>query len=401
MLGPLVCLACTVPSTPQKDSGDSADSGGTVATSFDVTVTNGYGSGTYDVGDIVHIWSDHNPNTQVVRTWSGDHDLLPDAGEWHTSFIMPARNVTLQAELNSTPFKWVEAQFDGRDRTKTVLYYIPPDPKGFVHITHGTGGSRNLLKRIEPGYIARVLIDAGYGIWATDAEEVDVGDLDGNGKVRWNTLPSADNVDFANLTSIAGQFVRGKLIPQGTPNFIIGMSNGGAFSVVAGGALNLNAAVSYCASGVEQVAAVTTTPTAWFLCENDDNEQVDNAKSERNHEALKARGVATELYLHGPSPVYDQRFARIEGIDTETSQAIADELRVNAHVDAQDYLLQDGKVIGQSVTNAPDNYPIINGLQPKRLSTEVIFQLRIMRSNHIMYDDYARRTLAFIEGHTP
>ena len=38
-----------------------------------------------------------------------------------------------------------------------------------------------------------------------------------------------------------------------TEVYLVGMSNGGAFSLVAGRALNLNAAVVYCASGSERV----------------------------------------------------------------------------------------------------------------------------------------------------
>ena len=242
---------------------------------------------------------------------------------------------------------------------------------------------------------------AGYGVWATDAEEVDIGDQDGNGKIRWNTSPMANNVEFANLTAMAEEFTTRQLIPDDIPKFIVGMSNGGAFSLVAGRALNLNAAVVYCASGSERVAAVTGVPTAWYLCEQDDNETVDNTKSVRNYEALKARDVATELYTHGPSPLYDQRFARIDGIDEETSKAIADELRANNHTDAQGYLLKDGKDIGTAAMNSPNDYPVFTGLQPRQKFMDVVQQLRIMRSNHRMYDDYARRTLAFIQAHTP
>ena len=99
--------------------------------------------------------------------------------------------------------------------------------------------------------------------------------------------------------------------------------------------------------------------------------------------------------------MYDQRFARIEGIDEATSTAIADELRANGHVDAQGLLLQDGDDIGQTVVNTPDNYPVISGLEPAWKASEVLQQLRVMRSNHRMYDDYARRTLTFIQAHTP
>ena len=314
---------------------------------------------------------------------------------------MPSRNVTLSAELTETSFNLMEAQFDGRDRPKTVRYFIPPDPVGLVHITHGTGGSGAIIEGIETGYLARVLVQAGYGVWATDAEEVDVGDRDGNNQIRWNVSPTADNVDFANLTDIVAQFVDQGLMPAGLPNFIVGMSNGGAFSLVAGHTLNLNAAVVYCAVGSERVADVTETPTAWFLCEQDENEQVNNNTAARNHEALVARAIATELSSHGPSPLYDQRFTRIEGIDPETSADIADELRLNNHVDEQGFLLQNGNDIGARIMNDPSDYPVIDGLRPRIKAREVINQLRIMRSNHRMYDDYARRTLTFIQAHTP
>ena len=68
---------------------------------------------------------------------------------------------------------------------------------GFLHITHGTGGNGAIIEGIESGYLARVLVHAGYGVWATDAEGRH-GDQDGNGKIRWNTSPMANNVEFAN-----------------------------------------------------------------------------------------------------------------------------------------------------------------------------------------------------------
>jgi len=384
-----------------EDDGVGSDAIINETTTFQLTVSNGFGSGMYEAGSTVHIWANHNPRAQVVMRWSGDSDVLMDVGEWHTSFVMPSRDLTLNAELTETSFSLIEAQFDGRDRSKTVRYFIPPNPVGLVHITHGTGGSGAIIESVEAGYIARVLVQAGYGVWATDAEEVDAGDLDGNNQIRWNVTPAEDNIDFANLTDIVRQFVDRGLMPAGLPNFIVGMSNGGAFSLVAGHALNLNAAVVYCAVGSARVADVTETPTAWFLCEQDENEQVDNNEAVRNHEALVARDIATEQATHGPSPLYDQRFTRIEGIDSATSADIADELRLNNHVDTQGFLLQDGSDIGASIMNTPSDYPVINGLRPRIKTREVINQLRVMRSNHKMYDDYARRTLTFIQAHTP
>jgi dienelactone hydrolase len=397
------CLlaACAAPPGAAPDAGSASDASTATPTEFQLTVTNGFGSGNYPAGATVHVWSDHDPRAQIVTRWSGDVALLSDSGEWHTSLVMPARDVSLQAELTDSSFELVEAQFRGRDRLKTVRYHIPPNPVGMVHITHGTGGSGAIIEGIEAGYIARVLVHAGYGVWATDAEEVDTGDQDGNDKIRWNVRPTEDNVDFANLTQIIEQFASRELIRQGTPQFIVGMSNGGAFALVAGSALNLSAAVVYCASGSEGVAATTETPTAWFLCEQDENEQVDNAKSARNHEALTARGVPSALSSHGPSPLYDQRFARIVGIDAETSRAIASELRAGGHTDERDFLLHDGADIERRVTAAPSDYPVISGLRPRLKGLEVLHQLRVLRSNHRLYDDYARRTLTFLQAHTP
>ena len=101
--------------------------------------------------------------------------------------------------------------------------------------------------------------------------------------------------------------------------------------------------------GSERVAAVTKTPTV--PCEQDDNETVDNTKSVQTTGA-QGKDIATELYSHGPSPLYDQRFARIGGIDEETSKAIAD-VRANNHTDAQGYLLEDGKDIGTAAIILP------------------------------------------------
>ena len=58
---------------------------------------------------------------------------------------MPARNLTSMPSW-SILFSTVKEQFDGRDRTKTVRYFIPVNPVGLVHITHGTGGSGAIIE---------------------------------------------------------------------------------------------------------------------------------------------------------------------------------------------------------------------------------------------------------------
>ena len=62
-----------------------------------VTVVNGYGSGTYKIGDTVHIWGNPTSDSYVFDQWTGYTSLLQNSGEWHNIFIMPAQNVTVTA----------------------------------------------------------------------------------------------------------------------------------------------------------------------------------------------------------------------------------------------------------------------------------------------------------------
>src|SRR5450432_1866553 len=82
-----------------KKSDDSA-SPTVVVDSFTVSVTGGYGAGKYKTGDTVHIWSNGLGTTQLFDTWSGDNALLNN-NDWHSWFIMPARNVSFTGTAKS------------------------------------------------------------------------------------------------------------------------------------------------------------------------------------------------------------------------------------------------------------------------------------------------------------
>jgi len=370
------------------DAGDD-DTGDDDTGPFTLTVTQGYGSGSYAAGAEVHVWAAHAPATQLVTAWSGDTELLLDPGEWHTSMTMPQRDIELHAEIGELDVALTVEPLDGRDRPKTVRHHIPPQPVGIVLFAHGTSGSGEFIEKIEPFYLARVLIDAGFGVWATDAEETDDGEED----ARWDASLDPDNVDLANVELILAQFVERGWIEENTPRFVVGMSNGGSFALTAGAALGLDAVVSYCASGRTASAEITTAPTAWFLCEYDHT--ADNESAQANHQLLLDRGVPTELHIHGPSPLHDARFERIPGIDGPTSAAIASELRA-LHANPDGYLADDVDTIADAVAANPASYPTLSGLagtDQKLVGNQVM----ILVADHQMYDDYARRTLAFLE----
>ena len=362
-------------------------------TNFTVSVTGGYGSGSYAPGSVVHVWSAASTLDEVVLPWSGDDELLDEPAEWHTSFLMPARNVDLVSNSKPAGLDLTVEQFKGRtDKLKTVRYSFPPSMRGVVLMSHGTGWSSNFIDRTETLPLALALVDAGYGVISTEAEEVAAGDLNGDGKIRWRTNYSTQNLDLKNLESMFAGFQGRGLIPVGTPGFALGVSNGGAVSHFLGTVgdsavassfphLRFNAVVSYCADATgTQSSFVSTTPSAWYLCGADDNPEVSNAQGRANEARLRGRGIPTDYLEHQPSPIYDERFARIDGISAATSKAMVDELRDAGFVGTGGFITTDGDQIAAAVSAKPSEFPVISS-QAGAISA--------IRSGNIrFFDDY-------------
>ena len=70
--------------------------------------------------------------------------------------------------------------------------------------------------------------------------------------------------DISTFTSVPSDGVR----------LGVGVSNGGAFAITAGGVLSFTAVTSLCGVGQEMVFSQTQTPTQWLMCDNDTNETV-------------------------------------------------------------------------------------------------------------------------------
>lgn len=375
---------------------------------FAVSVTGGYGAGRFAPGTVVHVWSAASTVDEVVRPWGGDEELLADPEEWRTTFVMPARDVTLVA--NSAPLTvplTVEQFKGGSDRLKTVRYHFPPAMRGVVLMSHGTGGSSRFIESTEAFPLALALVDAGYGVISTEAEEVVAGDQNGDGKIRWRTNYSTQNVDLQNLDALFASLQARALIPAGTPRFALGMSAGGSVShflgAVSGSSvasefphLRFNAVIAYCADATStQSSSLSTTPSAWFMCANEDNPEVSNAQARANEARLRARGIPTDHLENPPSPIYDERFTRIDGISATTSRAMVGELRAAGFVGAGGFLDTDGDVIAAQVAADPAAFPVISA-QSGGLR-ELRSQLKTMRAEHSMYADATARTLRFFD----
>jgi|LNFM01.1.fsa_nt_gb hypothetical protein len=400
-----------------EDSGVAADSGqagSDAGGSFRLEVVNGFGSGVYAAGSTVHVWSAASTTNEVALPWSGDSSLLAEPNEWHSSFVMPARNVTMTANRQSQPVTLTVETFNGStSRPKTVRYHFPRAMRGVVLFSHGTGGSSTYIQSAEAFALALALVQRGYGVVGTEAEEAVAGDLNGDGKQRWFSGPAfrADNVDLRNMQLLFASFEMRGLIPAGTPKFALGMSNGGAFSHYLGTVgsspvagdfpqLRFRAIVGYCADASgSQSASMTMTPSAWFMCGAEDNPDVSNTEARANSLMLMRRSIPTDYIEHPPSPLYDERFTRIEGISVETSRAMVAELRAAGFVDASGFVNRDGDSIGQFIVDNPTRFPTI--VRQRDSLGSIRSQVKVVRAEHSMYADYAQRNIAFFDRFNP
>jgi hypothetical protein len=382
------------------------------APTYSLTVTGGFGSGEYAAGTTVHVWADLDPLRQYLDAWTGDASLLEGPREWHTTLVMPAADVSLTATVETLEVTLAENTFLGSTALpKTTISHLPAGVRGLILFNHGTGGSSNFIEKPEARYLALLAIARGFGVLGTEAEEVVAGDLDGNLKIRWDASLLDSNVDLANLDRLIADLRAMGAIYAATPLFVLGMSNGGAFSVslgAVGGApsaatfpnLRFAAAISFCAEGRVDAANLTTTPTAWYMCQNDDNPEVNNGLAIQRYEWVLGRGIDAEYAEHPASPLYDQRFTRVAGVDAATSLALANDLRAAGFLDAASFFTTPGENIVAAIQATPADFPAFGGLTAAQ-GLEARAQIKVMEAEHSMYSDYASRALDFIELHMP
>ncbi|MEN0065180.1 MAG: hypothetical protein AAGA48_23755 [Myxococcota bacterium] len=367
------------------------------ASSFQLVVDGGYGGGHFAPGDVVTIWSGHDPNTSVVTGWEGDVDWLDDPSEWTTTLTMPSADIAVTPRVVEVSWNPDETTYVGVNGDRRLIRQIPATPTGLLIALHGTGGSALFpVNNLPMTTLARAALDRGMGVVAPEAEEVAVGDLDANEKIRWDATPSAQTVDAQNVARMLDGLLDEGVIDEATPLYTVGMSNGGAMAFTLATLLGGDAAAVYCASGREGLGDVSETPTSWWLCENDNNENVDNTKAVALHERLMARGVRTRLRSHPATPLHDERFARIDGINETQSRTIAQAIRQAELVDDDGLFTQE--LIGPDLASALLKLePIAELAETPGLAGAVFGEIQQMQADHKMFDDFAQQTLDFLQ----
>lgn len=393
----VVLFSCKKAPAPKQNS---SNGGG-----YTVTVNNGYGSGTYNVGDTVNIFSNPCNNNQLFDKWTGNTALLQHPNEWHTWFIMPSTNVTVTSNIkNIQSFSLVSDNIMGRDRLKPVYYYFPTGQKGVVYLLHGTGGNaQNIVTSYEWYQIIKQLVDDNFGVIITEAEESTTGvDANGDGKIRWTLIPSdtVNNVDFANISIITDTLCNRGLMSWSEPRYSIGMSDGGFFSAALAHTYHFKASVQYCSQGSPSLMQITTIPTQFCMARNDQNPSVGSqgdADALSYSQDLNSRGVCSQCLFNERSPIYPERFATNGDISVAQSQDIFNELKAQGYIDNNNYFIGYSDALVTDVQDNPSHFPIIKSLSFNQLQA-MLSQINIAVADHHIFSDYSKATVNFLDN---
>jgi hypothetical protein len=376
-------------------------SNGLKAQFHNLTVNGGYGSGSYQVGDTVHVWCEAYDDTKTFSTWNGDSPFLTNPHEWHTTLVMPNQDVSVTSQIANMPAYNINyEQIMGADNLKNVYSFFPPNPKGLLYLFHGTSGSAsNWITTVEyRSFVNRAIADT-FAIIVTEAEEITLNtDLNGDGKLRWQGFPidTVNGIDYQNIKIITDTFInRGDLLPT-LPKFSVGMSNGGSFSAFISYALNYKAGISHCASSAQAIFGVRNNPFAFRMAKYDDNAEVGpegNYEAWQNDSTLQARGICHDYKIIDKQPIYPERFARIPGVSIATSIAIFNQLANNGQLDSENYALHSD-TIKNHILATPALYSSFVGLSNEQ-RLEVLSQISASNAEHKFYSDFNFESLDF------
>ncbi|MES2638526.1 MAG: hypothetical protein V4850_03565 [Myxococcota bacterium] len=342
-----------------------------------LTVTDGFGSGSHLAGEVVHVWADLDPQTELVTGWSGA--TLDHPAEWTSTFTMPDADVTLTPSLATADLPLVETTYTLAGTPRSVLAAIPADPRGLVLFFHSALGDNTEIRDNAPSSIARRLYDAGYGIVAMSS---DIAAISGTG--GWSDATDDETLDLAATRELVNELAYWDI-----PTIAWGVGSGAEFAHSLGVALPADAVVAYCAPGRRYLVESTTAPTAWFMAARDSTWPDGDDQAVAYAAGLEARGVTAEAWVHPPTPLYDERFTRVAGISAALSTTIADSLRTAGYVDANDEWLVTGEEAASDLGGL--------GLTASQ-EIQVGAEIEIMAADHRLYDDYAAATLAFLNG---
>lgn len=377
----------------------------TSKSTFNLTVNNGYGSGSYNQNDTVHIWS-QQIDGKVFTNWSGDTQYLESPNEYHSRVIIPNKPVVVSANyatLSST-MKLSEVSIKGAKENKNVFLYMPPKNKikAVVWIFHGSGGNAlNMVTNIETRQFIDLMMTKDYGIVAITSEESqDNTDYNNDGELRWTYGLDSTLTDIANVRAIRDTLINRGAIDKSTAHIAYGWSAGGAFTEFVVNVLNWKAAVAHTVSGSSLMSMNANKPFFINIGLNDDHPNVGptgNAEARVNIKNYQSRGVCAQLYESKAAPLFPERFDRSNLISEVLSKSIFNEIKSNGGLDQNNYMVSTSGKLKQAVGVTPGKFPVIRSLTSQQ-QDDVIQEMAATNSEHMVKADINNQIILFIEN---
>ena len=207
---------------------------------FASEVSKGYGSGTYQKGDTVFIWSSPEADTKCFDRWQGSAtEYKLEGNEWLTRIVVPTNDTISSIHANAS-FNDLNSTVNIGDEEiilpvmnngipektlKEVYYQIPNNPIGIIFCFHGTNGSGvGFETDFEKRSFFRAGANRNYLMIATEANEKTCGDQDENDKLRWEiknelTDNSSNNIDIKLIQALRDTFINRYNYPMIFPLF--------------------------------------------------------------------------------------------------------------------------------------------------------------------------------------
>jgi hypothetical protein len=356
-----------------------------------LTVTDGYGSAAVPPGTSLQVWAETPEPGQVFDGWAGATSNLEQADEWRSRLVMPSSDIAIRATYRDAPI-WEPQSRQlalGSDGSAIQLtWHAPSSPVALLLLFHGTGGTgANWFTKTE----GRAFLDRAV------ARRMAVAAFDCHDRVvrQWSTDLTSANPDAQNTTA-ALEWLRGSgTIQAATPVFALGMSQGGAFSSLAAHAFGFSGNAVYCSRGLAPLIAVTSVPQIWCLAEQDLTPPRDAWEGQvaADQATLTLRGIRNMQVRQPPSPVHEQRFARIAGISLADSAAIVASLRDAGWIGEDGMLTADPSVDASWQSAIPGRF--------SAYGLAIADQLNCCWAGHEFFSDATARTIGFLLDSLP
>jgi hypothetical protein len=372
---------------------------------FQVSVNGGFGSGSFNAGDTVHVFANAVSNSQVFDKWTGNATFIYD-NEWHGRFVMPENDVEVSANYRTIPLFSME--FEDillAESSKKVFYHFPEVVRGTIFLFHEAGGrAQDWLFRMEYN---RFLIDAvadSFAVVFFSAQEFEEGILNENESrssrelISWNIneLNLAENIDLQNLTILIDTLKARGIMEQNPKLYAVGMGDGATFGQIASNALGFRAAAMYGTAGKAEFNQSSAVPTQWMLMLNDANISQGTAGNQEAAVAFSSfqqRDICSRIYTHSPSPLYKERILKDPSFDLEQVTSIIQELE-NENLISDNFAQINGIDFLNTISNNPEAFPVTTNLV--EFQQQYMAELMdISSADHQFFSDLNRQTLEF------